>query len=743
MRDLGPGLLLFAAFIALLYLATGRVGFVWAGIALIAVGGFIGYYAHIGVFATRVAMWAGPFQNSRPNGMQLGQAYWAMASGGLEGSGLGLGMPALNPRGGSDLAFASWAEEGGLLGSWLVLTVYAVLVWRGLRIAMRANSDFDRMLAFGLTSLFALQTLLILGGVTGVIPLSGIALPFLSYGNSALLADFVLIIGLLRGISSPPPGGVGRPAPRPESLVAVRRFALAYTVVLLGGIGIVRLGTIQLLRADEIAVRPIRTPDADKIARPHQNPRLLVLERQIERGSIFDRNGKILATSRAKEIAATVSDPAEARRLRTSHARYYPFGAACAHLVGYLDPAVGGPFGREKEYDAELRGFVHHADLLPDYRNRNLPRYDARRGRDLHLTIDANLQRDIQALLWKSASALKDTRTGLPKDRAAFVLIEPATGDVIAAATTPTFDPNTLTPAQVHEWLTAPDAALEARFVNRAVSGWYPPGSTLKIATAGAALDVLPNALNFAALCNQTAPELRWQARGKTYVRRNVRDDVGDPNFGTLTLAPAFRVSSNIYFANLAIELGAAPFRQALAEKMKFRRVPGADAFDADLPDIGYGQGRMLASPLEMARLAAAVGANGKMRQARFVTSLTDPAGREKKRAFDPALLGQAFTPKSAQALRDMMRSVVERGTAAGVFNNLNVAVAGKTGTAQNGQADGEPHSWFVGFAPYAPNSAAPPRYAFACVVENGGYGKRVAAVICRDALARLFQSRN
>ena len=740
-KDLGPGLLLFATFIALLYLATGRSGFVWAGIGLIIAGGIFGYYRHVGVFATRVEMWKSPFDNGRPNGMQLGQAYWAMASGGWEGSGMGLGMPSLNPRGGSDLAFASWAEEGGLLGAWLVLTVYAVLVWRGLRIAMRAGSDFDRMLAFGLAALFALQTLLILAGVTGIIPLSGIALPFLSYGNSALVANF-LLIGLLRGISAPPPGGLGRPAPRPESLHAARRFALVYTVLLLGGIGVWRLGTLQLLHADEIAVHPVRTPDADKVPRPHQNPRLLALERQIPRGSIFDRDGRILATSRPGEIDATVSDSAEARRLKTAHARYYPFGAACAHLVGYLDPGIGGPFGLEKGYQDDLRGFAHHADLLPDYRNRNLPGYDARRGRDLHLTIDAAMQRDIQALLWKSASALKDKRTGQPKDRAAFVLLDPGTGDVLVAATTPTFDPNTLTPAQVHEWLTAPDANLEARFVNRAVNGLYPPGSTLKIATAGAALDALPNALNFAATCNKVSPELRWQARGKTYVRRNVRDDTGDPAFGTLTMAPAFRVSSNIYFANLAIEIGSLRFRQALSEKMKFKRVPGADAFDADLPDLGYGQGRMLASPLEMARLAAGVGAGGRMRQARFVTSLTDPEKREKKRAFDPVLLGQAMTPQSAQNVRDLMRKVVENGTASGVFDNLGIAVAGKTGTAQNEQADAEPHSWFVGFAPYASGSGLPPRYAFACVVENGGYGKRVAAVICRDALAKLFPAK-
>lgn len=146
----------------------------------------------------------------------------------------------------------------------------------------------------------------------------------------------------------------------------------------------------------------------------------------------------------------------------------------------------------------------------------------------------------------------------------------------------------------------------------------------------------------------------------------------------------------------------------------------------------------MLASPLEMARLAAAVAANGTMMQPRFVSSLTDPAGRDKKKTFPPTTLSQAMTSPTAATLRTLMRSVVTGGTASGVFNDLNVAVAGKTGTAQNTQNDKEPHSWFIGFAPYS-EASAPPRYAFACIVENGGYGKRVAAVVCHKMLQRLF----
>ena len=732
-KDLGPGLLLFATFISVLYLTTGRASFMSIGCLLILLGGLFGYWRHIGVFVTRVDMWQHPFANLHPNGMQLGQSYWGFASGGWGGSGLGLGMPGLIPRGGSDLAFASWAEETGLLGAWLVLLVFTALVWRGICIALRANNDLDRALAFGLTALFGLQTLLILGGVTGLFPLTGIALPFLSYGNSALVADFVLI-GLLRGISVPPSGGVGRPIPRIEVVKAATRFAIALGILLLGGIGIWRLGSLQGWGADAIAVQSVRTPDADGVLRPHLNPRLLAVEREIDRGSIYDRKGRVVATSRYDEIRQTVTDPAAAQRLAQQRGRLYPFGPAMAHLVGYLDPGVGGPFGFEKAYNNELRGFRQYPELLSDYRRRHLPGYEPRRGRDLRLTLDGELQRTAQAVLWQTTSKLKDLKTGLPKDRAAFVLIAPRTGEVLVAATIPSFDPNGLTPEKFRALVKGPDAEREHWLVNRATDGLYPPGSTLKVAATACALDNLTNALQFEIVCNQE-DTIRWQAGGKTY-SRVVHDDKGDPKFGPMTLAPAFRVSSNIYFANLAVAVGPSALQTTLRDKFQFHRVPKGERFDAGLAEIGFGQGAMLASPLEMGRLAAAVANDGRMQSPHFIAGLTDPRNKDKPiyPAVPPAV--QTMRSETAASLQQMMHSVTVSGTAAGIFAGLPYAVGGKTGTAQNPQFDQEPHSWFIGFAPYSERAA--PRYAFACVVENGGYGRRVAAAICRDMLKKL-----
>ena len=273
----------------------------------------------------------------------------------------------------------------------------------------------------------------------------------------------------------------------------------------------------------------------------------------------------------------------------------------------------------------------------------------------------------------------------------------------------------------------------------------------------------MPNPMQITFPCNRVSDDIRWQTNGLRHVRRNISDDKGDPAFGTIALPFAFKVSSNIYFANLAAAVGSGPLRSTLADKLGFGHTPKPEWFDADLPDIGFGQGRMLASPLEMCRMAAGVANSGQMMKERFVTRIalpseeatSPPAGKSHRdlgphdvgegsgdkppmsRTFAPTVQSQAMTPETAATLRILMRSVVTGGTARGVFDSLSFAVAGKTGTAQNHQYDHEPHSWFIGFAPYTDH----PHYAFACVVENGGYGKTVAAVVCRDVLKKVGHS--
>lgn len=196
-RDLGASLLLFVLFIAMVYVATGRIAYLVTGFGIVAVGGFFAYqtFDHV---QRRVFAWLHPFDDFADAGYQIVQGLFAMGSGSLTGSGLGLGRPDLIPAASTDFIFASVAEEMGFAGSIAVLAGYALLVAAGFGIAIRSRDVFRKFLAFGLTIVVAVQSILILAGVLRLFPVTGITLPFMSYGGSSLLANMVLVALLVR-----------------------------------------------------------------------------------------------------------------------------------------------------------------------------------------------------------------------------------------------------------------------------------------------------------------------------------------------------------------------------------------------------------------------------------------------------------------------------------------------------------------------------------------------------------------
>ncbi len=200
-NDLGLSLLVFGLFVAMLYAATGRGAYVVIGGLLFAVGAFTAWSLFDRVQA-RVQVWLTPFADPDGSAFQLVQSLLAIGSGGLAGVGLGDGRPDLIPEIETDFIFAAFGEELGLIGTTGLLLCYFVLVGRGFTAAMRARDDFSTLLATGLTVTFGLQVFVILGGVTRLIPLTGITLPFVSYGGSSLVANYVLIALLLRVTAS-------------------------------------------------------------------------------------------------------------------------------------------------------------------------------------------------------------------------------------------------------------------------------------------------------------------------------------------------------------------------------------------------------------------------------------------------------------------------------------------------------------------------------------------------------------
>jgi cell division protein FtsW (lipid II flippase) len=198
-KDLGSSLLFFAVPLLMLYAATGRIAYVLLGTVLFSVGSFLALllFDHVKV---RVRAWLDPWAYPDTDGFQILQSIFNIADGGLLGTGLGAGFAQTIPEVETDFVFSAVASELGLLGATAVLLAFLAFVYRGTKIALLAEDDASKLLAFGLTAMFAIQTLVIVGGVTKAIPLTGITLPFVSYGGSSVVGNFILT-GLLLLIS--------------------------------------------------------------------------------------------------------------------------------------------------------------------------------------------------------------------------------------------------------------------------------------------------------------------------------------------------------------------------------------------------------------------------------------------------------------------------------------------------------------------------------------------------------------
>jgi hypothetical protein len=665
-----------------------------------------------------------------------------MASGGQSGTGPGLGEPDVIPAGYTDLIVSVLGEEWGFYGVVAIYASFALLIWMGIRIARRARTDYGFFLALGLSLLIAGELLLISGGILDLFPLSGVATPFLSYGRTAMLANF-LIAGILLALGREH-GSPDRTAPFHPGLRWIQVVVGALILCVVG-----KAAMVQIYQADEIVGEGTLVLQADGGRRYIYNPRLIAAARTLQRGTIYDRTGLPLATSNWNELEQHRAQYKDLgididQACNRADPRFYPLGPLTFHLLGDVRTRANWSAQNssliERDQAMRLQGYDDRARIVQTTDAAGKPfysvRYDYRellpllrhrwesdnpavkritdRERNVHMSVHAALQ-------VKAGDILKKRLAEQHLTKGSIVIMDPDNGDLLASVNLPA-------PDLQGERLQLGEAA--GSLLDRARYGLYPPGSTFKMVTAIAALRLDPQ------LANQTYQCIRLpDGRDGNYVgnsKRPIRDDVEDKfPHGTLDMNRAIVVSCNAYFAQLGTyKVGA----QQLLDTAKVLGIavanpPTVKQLTPQMPMISYGQGQVVVSPFQMARVAAAIAANGQLPLGRWITDDSNTR---------PAAPQELLTAPNALLLAKDMRGVVTSGTGR-ILAAIQPAIAGKTGTAELATAPS--HAWFIGFAPYAePTTQGGKRIAFSILAENGHYGGTAAAPMAGDLVIAAQQ---
>jgi cell division protein FtsW (lipid II flippase) len=743
LKDMGPALVMGCLFLTMFSVARNRP---WAAIAGLCLVLFVFWFAHAFGYpqtvTQRINMRNSPWDNYVHGGDQLAHSLWALSSGGLLGSGIGMGSPDTIPAGHTDLVVSALGEEWGLVGVLAVYLLYGFMLWRCVGIALRANGVYSFFLVIGLAMVTALQIVLITGGILGVIPLSGVVSPFLSFGRTSMAANFALF-GMILAVS-------GRPK-NDQSIRFAKPVRWLGYVVGFAFLGLMaRAAMIQTKDADDIAARAALVVQASGPRQYAYNPRLTQLARTIPKGEIVDRNDVPLASSDWSKVAAHRTEYAAMGSALPENAgtkrRFYPLGPKTFYLLGDITSTRkrGAPNTAfiERGSRIRLQGFDDYAelevskdpatganirrikydyrDLVPLLRHKNEPdspemKEVMDRNRNVKMSIDARLQ-------MKASAILEAELHKLGKSKGSLVVLDPDNGDLLASVSYPW-------PAPVQFASLSADPATgvsDDDLQDRARYGLYPPGSSFKIVTAIAALRKDPGLAKEIYQCVRLADGRNGNFVGKS--KRPIRDDVMDKSpHGAVDMARGIAVSCNAYFAQLgSYKVGAkALFDTAGLFGISTASPNTPEKLREALAQASYGQGQVVVSPFQMARVVASVANGGKILQGRWV--IDDSNSRLK----DPVL---ALPVEEAERLAGFMRGVVTGGTGRSLEKSV-LPIAGKTGTAE--LANAPSHAWFIGYAPYRLPGK---RIAFAVLIENGQYGGTAAAPVAGALVAAAHE---
>ncbi len=419
-RDLGTASIFILLLAIVLFLAVGKKRVLSIALVSLSLALAVGYF-FVSVIRIRVDGWLNPWNDPAGASYQIVQSLLAVANGGLLGRGLGIGSPLLVPVAISDFIFAAVAEEHGLLGALGLLAVMAIILTRGIIAALRAPDTFRRYLSAGATAYLGVQSLLIIGGNLRLLPLTGVTLPFVSYGGSSLLTSFAALYILITVSAHEDDEPAPLSDPKPYATLA----------------GLLLLGLfVSALAGAWWAI--FRAPD---LLSRTDNARRAIADRYVPRGNLLDRNNQPINVTQGES---------------GSYYRAYLY-PDLAPVTGYTQP-VYGQAGLEASLDDYLRGYRGNPSSLIWW---NHFLYGAPPpGLDVRLSLSLSLQSKADELLGKRAGAL--------------ILMNAQTGEILAMASHPTYDPNRLD--EEGDSL-AQDKS--SPLLNRAAQGLYPLGNFL------------------------------------------------------------------------------------------------------------------------------------------------------------------------------------------------------------------------------------------------------------------------
>ena len=732
----------------------------------------------------RKAIWQDAWNNEVYGGDQVANGLWAMASGGIKGQGTGEGFAKTIPEAHTDMILPAIGEEFGWAGISCIFILFLIYLHRSMIIGRQTGTPFLFYICAGIGICTFVQFLLIAGGSIGALPLSGVSLPFESYGGSSLVINF-LAAGFLLSASSVRGTEVQmKYLTRQQDKNLVPALIAACVAVLLLIVNVSRYS----FNSSKWVVKPALVADKSGARMFSYNPRIGILMKKLEAGNIYDRAGLILATSNPELIRKQQQTLASAgvagydldSAIHKRVTRYYPFAEQLFFWTGDANTGVfnGGINGYFAEYEhaAELRGFkmpLSSYNMTASHfrEDRFLPRgpkemtvlkkdYSAlvplllsgldsteiktfkKRNRDIKLSVDADLQTHLQQSL--------ATDVSLQKSRVSVVLMSSNTGDVLASAAYP------LPPVKNWEELTmsTQDQNKLAEWMTTADPGFTiatQPGSTAKLVTAMAAFN-----------------KLGLPAAQQTYLvkaNERIRSTGAEPDeTGQIDMERAIVKSNNVYFIKLAnqqhlqepmAELyiktgmflhGAGGYyygRKSVNEEQEqkwyelWRNTEFKSAYDPNniyrnrasgISGMAWGQGELVSTPAAMARFAAAVANNGKMVPNRYVLKLNDSTVNVKEAQV------VAKNPAYASLLKQYM--IEQSAGKAGVFG---LAVAGKTGTPERVVKKKKVNDgWYVFFAPNGSGAG----YTVVCIRIESTKGSSAAVKLAAEKVIPLLREK-